>query len=263
MRIPGLKTLCQSVRWVRSRFGKRALILGYHRIAEVDHDPLGLCVSDRNFSEQMEVVRQIASPIGLQDLTKGLSTKNFPEKAVVVTFDDGYADILNHSLPVLEYNRVPATVFIVTGYMGKSFLWDIQEYQKSTLVSQDLGYLRALSVEETIKLAHHGLIEVGAHSVSHPKLSELPVEKQRVEVLQSKQKLEEIIGRAVTSFSYPNGLYSKYTPSIVREVGYLCACTSVNDVVRHGCDPFQLPRFWVQNWDGETFSRWLSYWLSG
>jgi peptidoglycan/xylan/chitin deacetylase (PgdA/CDA1 family) len=263
MRIPGLKSLQQSARWLRSRIGNKALILGYHRIAKFDHDQLGMCVSPPFFSEQMQVLRQFALPISLKDLTQGLSNRNFPDKAVHVTFDDGYADILIHALPSLERNEIPATVYITTGFIGKIFPWDIQEYQMVSVGADDLDSLRALSSEEVKIIGNHDLVEVGAHSVDHLKLRELPINQQLVEVMQSKLKLEEILGRSVTSFSYPHGSYSKITLKIIQSTGFLCACTSVNDVVRNGCDLYKLPRFWAQNWDGDTFYRWLRFWLNG
>lgn len=120
---------------------------------------------------------------------------------------------------------------------------------------------RGLTPQEVTELADGDLLEVGAHGVSHPLLAELPVDGQRWEIEESKRQLEELIGRPVTSFSYPNGSSSEDTAQIVRESGFNCACTSISDIVGRHSDRFHLPRFWASNQDGTSFERWLRRWL--
>ncbi len=117
---------------------------------------------------------------------------------------------------------------------------------------------RSLSLEEMLALESGGLIEIGAHTVTHPFLSKLPIASQRDEIQQSKDYLEKILGHSVTSFSYPNGSYALETNSIVREVGFNCACCSVADRVQRNSNCFLLPRVVVEDWDRETFAHWLS-----
>lgn len=117
---------------------------------------------------------------------------------------------------------------------------------------------RTLSPDEVLHLAKGGLVEVGAHTVTHPVLSALPVAVQRNEIRRSKTHLEEILGRSVTGFSYPYGFRADYTcetVAIVREAGFAYACSAFADVVKRGTDCFQLPRVPIQNWDGEAFAR--------
>jgi peptidoglycan/xylan/chitin deacetylase (PgdA/CDA1 family) len=120
---------------------------------------------------------------------------------------------------------------------------------------------RALGPDEVARLARGDLIEVGSHTRTHPALSDLPRDRQRSEIERSKADLEELVGRPVLSFSYPHGRSSAETARMVRETGYECACTSREDAVRRGSDLFDLPRFWVPDWDGARFSRWLGRWL--
>ena len=103
-----------------------ALILIYHRVAEPTLDPFGLAVSPRHFAEHLEVLRARVRPVPLRQLEAGVRAGKPPRKAVVVTFDDGYADNLLSARPLLERADVPATVFIVTGSMGEGryFWWD-------------------------------------------------------------------------------------------------------------------------------------------
>lgn len=125
---------------------------------------------------------------------------------------------------------------------------------------------RTLSPDEVVRLADGGLVEVGAHSVTHPVLSVLSVERQHIEINESKRHLEEILGCAVTSFSYPYGTRSDFnstTIQLVREAGFLCACANFSGLVVRGSDLFQLPRLLVRDWDGEEFMRRLGDWLGG
>jgi peptidoglycan/xylan/chitin deacetylase (PgdA/CDA1 family) len=120
----------------------------------------------------------------------------------------------------------------------------------------------ALSTDEVVQLASNELIEIGAHSVTHPFLDRLPPAAQRLEIHQSKEVLEKLLGQSLAGFSYPNGAASQDTRAIVEDVGFAFACASTSDVTSHGSDRFYLPRFWIPNWDGETFARWLLRWLS-
>lgn len=122
----------------------------------------------------------------------------------------------------------------------------------------------ALSSDEILRLTDSGLVEVGAHTVNHPVLSALPMFVQRAEIEKSKARLEKILGRPVTSFSYPYGSQSDYTAETVagvQEAGFGCACSNFPGLVRMGIDPYQLPRFLVRNWNGPEFEcRLKTFW---
>lgn len=119
---------------------------------------------------------------------------------------------------------------------------------------------RVVNLEEMSALRQGELIEIGAHSVTHPFLSFLPTERQRSEIVSSKTRLEEILGLEVVSFAYPHGNYSGETATLVREAGFTSACTTYPRTVRVGCDRFELPRVVVEDWDGEEFAQQLSKW---
>jgi peptidoglycan/xylan/chitin deacetylase (PgdA/CDA1 family) len=117
---------------------------------------------------------------------------------------------------------------------------------------------RTLTGQEIADLSREKLIEVGSHTVGHPRLSELSVDLQQTEIVQSKTYLEELLGQPVTSFAYPFGRESDYareTVELVQEAGFDCACTTSVGAVERGSDRFQLPRVHVQDMDGESFGR--------
>jgi len=117
------------IRFARSiRFNRqpRAAILLYHRVADFCSDPYQLNVSPLHFSQQMELLKQTCVPMHLLQFAQALRTRSYPDRSIVVTFDDGYVDNLNSALPVLECAGIPATIFITTGYIGssKEFWWE-------------------------------------------------------------------------------------------------------------------------------------------
>ncbi len=317
-------------RWLRSRFKGGALILGYHRISENDGDPYQICVSPKNFAEQMKVLAEIAHPISLDRLVDGINHADLPKRAVVITLDDGYVDNYDNARPILERFEIPATMFVTTGYLGREFWWDeladlfqsvsklpdqllieiqghsiqwqrdyklnqrngIDEeevkndllqtlYQRLLILSDEqiqesLDRLyawagvdrkpnpakRTLSPTEIVELAEGDLIYIGSHSHTHPLLASLPENEQQFEIQHSKSFLEQLIGREVVSFSYPNGSCSDRVRENVKKAGYKLACASFNDVAHQRSDRYSLPRFWIPDLKGNDFSRWLYRWLA-
>ena len=125
---------------------------------------------------------------------------------------------------------------------------------------------RVLSGKEALQMEEGGLVEVGAHAMTHPVLSSLPSAAQRSEILRSKTLLEDILGRRVQAFSYPYGSHSDYTGetvSMVREAGFVCACSNFAGFVGRGTELFQLPRLLVRDWDGGEFASRLGKWFDG
>jgi peptidoglycan/xylan/chitin deacetylase (PgdA/CDA1 family) len=113
-----------------------------------------------------------------------------------------------------------------------------------------------------MSLARCPLFEIGAHTVNHPSLARISLEKQEEEILNSKQDLENKLTRKITSFSYPHGSYSEGTVKIIERSKFYNACTVVSRPVTRDSDPFLLPRFSVSDWDGDEFESHLQGWLT-
>lgn len=103
----------------------RAGVLMYHRVAQEISDPWGLCVTPENFAQQMEVIARAHAHIDLAALQGEGGYAPFGRR-LAVTFDDGYLDNATNALPLLERFEIPATIFIVTGAIGRDreFWWD-------------------------------------------------------------------------------------------------------------------------------------------
>jgi peptidoglycan/xylan/chitin deacetylase (PgdA/CDA1 family) len=128
--------------------------------------------------------------------------------------------------------------------------------------SQSRATHRTMTAVELHRLAEGSLVEVGAHTVTHPHLRELSLEEQRGEIQESKLELERILEKPVSSFAYPHGSYDMRTASLVQRAGYACSCSTIADFVHSRTDVFQLPRLLVRDWDGDTFARRLRVWLA-
>lgn len=138
MRIRGLGRLKRMAYRSTIPFRSRVIILVYHRVFDAHTDPQLLCVHPGRFREHLEHLARNYSVLSLSQLAKALQERQMPKRAVVVTFDDGYADNLHNAKPLLEHFGIPATVSVTTGYMGrgKEFWWD--ELERLFLLSSKM-----------------------------------------------------------------------------------------------------------------------------
>lgn len=123
------------------------------------------------------------------------SSGTMPRRPVLITFDDGYADIAEFALPVLRRHGLNAVVFLVTDYIGKTNLWE-------GMVGR--GKLQLLN-EKQIREWHARGIEFGSHSRTHPDLRGLSLEELRTEILGSASDLELLLNERPKAFAYPYG----------------------------------------------------------
>lgn len=102
------------------------VVLAYHRVAAPSADPQALAVSPSHFAEHLEVLRDLGASLSLRDFVHSCATGSVPRGAVVMTFDDGYADNLTTAEPLLRESGLHATVFVTTGGLeaGRPFWWD-------------------------------------------------------------------------------------------------------------------------------------------
>lgn len=296
----------------------QAVVLVYHRVAEVAEDPWSLAVRPPHFADHLDVLRRRARPQPLAHLTAALRDgRPIRRGAVAVTFDDGYADNLTDALPALERHDVPASVFVTTGGLGRGepFWWDVLEAilphetaaelrvvvrdephewtlpdqharreayhdlwsllhpldadERGDVLDQIAPHLGGrtgaprLTPEGVAVLAASPLVEVGAHTVSHPSLAALPAPRQRAEIEQSKADLEQITGAPVRAFSYPFGKrpdVSAETVELVCEAGFESACLNVPAPVTRSTDPYRIPRVYITDMDGDRFEKTLRSW---
>ncbi len=151
---------------------------------------------------------------------------------VALTFDDGYAAVLEHAAPLLASYGWRGTVFPITDYVGRSNCWP---GQPSGIPTDHL-----LGWSELRELAAAGW-EVGAHSRTHPDLTSLDDHGLAAELLGAKAILEDHLGLAVAAFAYPYGRYDRRVRSHVERT-YSVACTTTMRIARGASDRYTLGR---------------------
>lgn len=210
-------------------------ILMYHSIDTDSVDRWTL--SPKLFAQHMAwLAEHDYRPMTVSKLLAARTAKSpLPPRTVVITFDDGLRDFLIEAMPILQRHGFPATLYVVTGYVGKSNGWSRPpgEPDRPMLSWSDL---RAVS---------ECGIECGAHSHSHPQLDIISPVAAFAEVRRSKNSLEDHLGRGVESFAYPHGYASRITRQLVRRAGFTSACRVRHALSSTGEDPFALSRIIV------------------
>jgi peptidoglycan/xylan/chitin deacetylase (PgdA/CDA1 family) len=209
----------------------RVPILMYHSIsARPPAATAPLAVHPAAFADQMAWLRDHGfTPLTLSGLDRAL-----PERPVVITFDDGYADFHEVALPILARHGFPATVFVTTGWVDDA---------GAEAAGRPLD--RMLAWRQIEEAAAAG-VEFGGHSHSHPQLDQLPRPRLRDELERNKGILEERLGAPVTAMAYPFGYSSARVRREVRGAGYTTACAVANDLSDGGHDALALPRLTIR-----------------
>jgi len=192
-------------------------ILTYHSL---DSSGSVVSVSPQVFADQMSCLADAGyQGLSLSDaLTQHSRTATWPEHSAVLTFDDGYANVHEHALPVLVRYGFGATVFVVAGHVGRVNDW--------AQPPRGLGRQPMLSWSQIEKLSDNG-IEIGAHTLSHADLSALEPEELEQEIVGSAQEINSRLSEPVQTFAYPYGRVSDDAVAIVGRA-FRAACTTVH-----------------------------------
>ncbi len=157
-----------------------------------------------------------------------------PARTAVITFDDGFADFDN-AWAELTQRALAATLYVTAGTLGGRSEW---------LAPLGAGDLPMLSRSQLVDLAADGC-EIGAHSMSHPQLDCIPRPAAATEIRDSKDLLEQTLGRPVDSFAYPHGYHDKAVKQLVAEAGYSSAAAVRNALSPVDDDPLSLARITI------------------
>jgi peptidoglycan/xylan/chitin deacetylase (PgdA/CDA1 family) len=190
-------------------------VLMYHRV--VDHvqsdDPHHINILTADFDAQMAYLKARGyQSISLDKVPIAISDKSTWSRPVAISFDDGYLDNYTHAFPILQKYGLVATIMLVSDCLGGSNVWDAGKFESAPL----------LPLEKVREMQHYG-IEFGAHTATHPSLSDVGIARAKEELAKCKLKLEQMLGKEVTTLAYP---YGRSTPQILRvatELGYVAA----------------------------------------
>lgn len=214
----------------RSSFAGATPILTYHKLG--GRPPRvrlkGLYVSTRLFTTQLDELHAAGYSNG------SLSDWNAkPSGKVVITFDDGYVNVLEHALEPLARAGFRAIQFLPADLLGKRNEWDI------ALGEAPEPIMSETQIRDWLGAGH----EIGSHSLTHPFLTQLSPDRAREEIHASRKKLEDLFGRPVRHFCYPFGDWNDRVRDLAAEAGYETACTTHTGLNAPADSPFTLKRF--------------------
>lgn len=177
-------------------------ILMYH---EVGHSDSPWSITPEQFEAQMKYLREQGYVvISLTELQAGLEQNlPLPQKAVVITFDDGREGVYTHALSILQQYGFTATIYIVPSWVG------------GQNIPSDESYSEFLTWDQLTQLANAGF-EIGSHSFSHKNMSMLDAVRLEQELSEAENVIERQLQRKVKHFAYPYGIYNEQALSAVR-----------------------------------------------
>jgi peptidoglycan/xylan/chitin deacetylase (PgdA/CDA1 family) len=213
-------------------------IFMYHNIAQA---PPGLqrwrslYVSPGAFARQLRLLKLLGyRGLSMSDAMPYLRGEK-QGRIAVITLDDGYVDNLEFALPVLARHGFTATCYVVSGSIGRYNDWDAEK----------LGVQKPLMTAAQLRAWREGGMEIGAHTRSHPRLSQCSEAQLQTEIAGSKADLEDTLGAPVTQFCYPYGDMNERVAEVTRAAGYAAATTTRRGRAMAGADLWQLPRVQV------------------
>ena len=147
---------------------------------------------------------------GYQFVSLGNAVANPGRRDIAITFDDGYAHLIDTLPPLMEKFDFKPTVFVPTAFMGKNNSWDY-----SSVINSE-RHLNRSEIRELVALG----VEFGSHSHNHVDLTGCDSSRLRYELLTSKEVLEEVTYTGITSISYPFGRINSKVANMAKEMGY-------------------------------------------
>ena len=176
----------------------KVLVLNYHMVNPM---VISLAIDPTDFEWQMKYLvdhgYHTISTDEIYDFIEGKGA--LPDRPVLITFDDGYVDNYTNAYPILKKYNLKATIFIVTGF-----------------VSSRKGYL---TWDQLREMEQHGIM-AQSHTVTHAPLPELPDERIREELVESKRTAEAELGHPIDFIAYPTGAHDLHIVSIAKAAGY-------------------------------------------
>jgi peptidoglycan/xylan/chitin deacetylase (PgdA/CDA1 family) len=214
-------------------------VIMYHRFINDDSGKgvHGTYLHIDMFDKHMALLKRMGfETLTFEDLQDGRLIRRLDadKRYIMLTVDDGYVDNLELMLPVLKKYDFKAVVYVVTGETFNR--WDVENPENPE------KSVPLMNAEQVKQLAESGHIEVGGHTLSHPKLNTLTDDEQRFEIIENKKALEATLGKPLTSFAYPFGEHNQASKQIAKDAGYQYAVATNSGPLAFHQDPHQIRR---------------------
>lgn len=201
-------------------YSPKTKILLYHLVRDDTYGPYEyLFVKEADFEAQLQEIQKMGYRTVFADELSELDD----ERAVVITFDDGYVDNYTTAFPLLQKYGMKATVFLSSGIIGEE------------------GHLTEAQIKE---MQESGVFRFGSHTVNHVSLDTALSDVIEYELSASKDAIEAIIGEEVSAFAYPNGAYNDMVELFAEKHGYRF-CYTTNPPTEPYYENTALPRSYV------------------
>ncbi len=208
-------------------------ILTYHHVGPRSRGARikGLYLDPKLFARQLAELR--AAGFTTAKFRNATGAGSSGERRVFLTFDDGFRDVFENALPVLEQHRFCGIEFLVSGLVGRTNEWQQREGDVVEPLMDDS------QVRDWLAAGH----EIGSHTQTHPHLTQLSPAVAREEISASRKALEDRFGVVIEHFCYPYGDWNEAVRDLVIAAGYQTACTTLPGVNTAAESPFELKRF--------------------
>lgn len=216
--------------------------LGYHSVA--GRLPLELDLPYPVFRKQMETLARHGSVIAYDEAVTCLAAGQTPSAPRwVLTFDDGYLDFYTQVFPLLQALRLPATLFVTTGFVDERVPYPL-------MARPDLA-AAPVTWPMLAEMAASPWVTLGAHTHTHPLLDDLPAARLEDELVRPLQRFEAELGMRPRHFSYPRAVCDE---RVVAQVARHYASAVVGGGSQAaGWDPYRIPRLPIRRSDGYFF----------
>ena len=207
-------------------------VLAYHKVTSFELG--GTWVPPARFVGQLDCLleagyRFIDEGTFLDTLEEG---RTGSDREILLTFDDGYRELLSTAVPALERRGIPALFFLVSDFVGRDNEWELRWPGRR---------FRHLDWNEIRDLARRGFA-FGSHASTHRDLTRLTAAAVRAELSTSKRRIEEHTGAPVRSLSYPFGLTSPAIMEEAAQAGYRAAFSMCPSIPNRRIERYNLRR---------------------
>jgi len=221
----------------RGLFQEGHPILCYHKIALPPKQARikGLYLEPKLFLRQINEIKQAGLAFSFPE-----SSTVSKKETITITFDDGFVSNLIEAVPLMKKVGVQAINYLVADRIGQTSDWEAREGGEADPLMDES------QVREWLTAGH----QIGAHTCTHPRLSQISEAEAKEEISASRKKLEDRFGVLIEHFAYPYGDYNQTTLELVREAGFKTACT-----MHRGINLPSTPRFELKRWTARYESR--------
>ncbi len=220
-------------------------ILMYHMITDLPpgEKRTGLAVTPAMFERQLAWLRR--NGWHFATMAELIAPEQLPPKTVILTFDDGYQDNYTNAFPLLKKYGAKGTLYLVIDRHDRH--WSLK---KNPAIRDALGSAPKLTDEQMQEMVDSGVFELGSHTISHINMLQTPAQEKELELIQSKEILQNQFNTNVTSFAYPYGFYGADDIELVRKAGYDNAVTTIEGISENiAKERFELKRIKVSGKD--------------